>query len=852
MDNVGQERWQTVKGIFGAVVELETGARASYLDQACADDVELRAEVESLLKAHAVSDGFIEQPADRHALDVEFRGPPWIGRRVGNYRIVEDIGRGGMSEVYKAVRDDDEYHKEVAVKVLRRGYDSSSLLRHFKVEKQILATLDHPNIARLLDGGSTEEGLPYLVMDYIKGRPMDEYCAHHRLGVIARLELFRTLCTAVQYVHQHLMVHGDLKGSNVLVADDGTVKLLDFGIAKLLNPTPALRAADPKATALVALTPEYASPEQIRGGPITTASDVYSLGVLLFRLLTGVLPHRAPNGFSYDLAVRICDTEPPPLSLAAKQNESAETAGFWRQLAGDLDDIVRMTLQKDAAKRYASVEQLNEDVRRHLLGFPVAARPASVPYRVGKFVNRHRTGVAATSVLVLTLIGGIVATSWEAHIAGIERARAERHFEDVRKLANTFMFDVNGAIENLPGSTAARQMLVVNSLKYLDGLSAESASNASLQRELATAYEKVADIQGGFRSANLGDAPGAIASYRKALGIRAKLIEASPSAQEVRRELLRTYGKLAELLSDSGDQQEAIKTSRLVLEQAQKLSAAPESTAADRRNLGNAYLSLGWLLAKSGEVDHGLTLAYQGIGIYQALLESDLHDTRSRRNLAVTYGRLGEVLVNSSRYAEALTAYTRDLDIVREMADADPRNGDLQNIKGYARLGIGDALAGLGEMRAALEEHSQGVSILRALYDADARDDQARFDLAYALGQASEPLTSLGELQAAERDLQESVEILTRPAGGGGPGLNRAKAVLGVDYFRLGQVSVSHAADPRSGNVRARYCQAARQWFDRSAPILSAADRAESWRAYIGDRAGRIAKELGGCAAGRL
>ena len=847
-----QGRWQAIKGIFGAVVELETSARASYLEQACAEDAELRAEVESLLKAHAVSDGFIEQPAGLGALGVEVDapGPLWIGRRVGFYRIVEEIGRGGMSEVYKAVRDDDEYHKEVAVKVLRRGYNSRSLLRHFKVEKQILATLDHPNIARLLDGGSTEEGLPYLVMDYIRGQPIDEYCAQRRLGLAARLELFRALCGAVQHVHQHLMVHGDLKCSNVLVANDGTVKLLDFGIARLLNPTPA--PADPKATALLALTPEYASPEQIRGGPITTASDVYSLGVMLFRLITGALPYRLPNGFSYDLAARICQTEPPPPSGTARRSETAEIAGFWRELTGDLDNIALMALQKDPGQRYPSVEQLNEDVRRHLHGFPVAARSASILYMLAKFVSRHRVGLAAAVLLMLTLIGGIVATSWEAHIAGIERARAERHFEDVRKLANTFMFDVNGAIENLPGSTAARQMLVVNSLKYLDGLSAESVSNASLQRELATAYEKVADIQGGFRSANLGDAPGAIASYRKALGIRAKLIAASPSAQEVRRELLRTYGKLAELLSDNGDQQEAIKTSRLVLEQAQKLSAAPESTAADRRNLGNAYLSLGWLLAKSGEVDHGLTLAYQGIGIYQALLESDLHDTRSRRNLAVTYGRLGEVLVNSSRYAEALTAYTRDLDIVREMADADPRNGDLQNIKGYARLGIGDALAGLSEMRAALEEHSQGVSILRALYDADAKDDQARFDLAYALGQASEPLTSLGELQAAERDLQESVEILTRPAGGGGPGLNRAKAVLGVDYFRLGQVSVSHAADPRLGNGRARYCQAARQWFDRSAPILSAADRAESWRAYIGDRAGRIAKELGACAAGRL
>jgi serine/threonine protein kinase len=210
-----QERWRVMKDIFWAAADCDTGTRTAYVERACGDDAELRAEVESLLKAHAVNDGFIEQPAARHSLDIwmSAKGPAWIGRRLGAYRIVEEIGRGGMSEVYKAVRDDDEYHKEVAVKVLRGGYYSASLLDRFKVEKQILATLDHPNIARLLDGGSTEQGLPYLVMDYIRGRPIDEYCTHHNLALDKRIELFRTLCAAVQYVHQHLMVHGDLKST---------------------------------------------------------------------------------------------------------------------------------------------------------------------------------------------------------------------------------------------------------------------------------------------------------------------------------------------------------------------------------------------------------------------------------------------------------------------------------------------------------------------------------------------------------------------------------------------------------------------------------------------------------------
>ena len=704
-------RWQTVKDVFSSALEHGPEARAAFIDGACGADAELRAEVDSLLQAHAGAADFIEAPAAQRVtgLSDSTQGHAWIGRRVGVYRIVEEVGRGGMSEVYKAIRDDDEFHKEVAVKVLRHGYDTDSLLKRFRVEMQILASLDHPHIARLLDGGSTPEGLPYLVMDYIKGVPIDDYCRQHQLGIAQRLELFRTLCAAVQYVHQNLMVHGDLKCGNVLVTETGSVRLLDFGIARLLGPVAGMRIPERGLAGLVALTPEYASPEQFQGAAISTASDVYSLGVVFYRILTGGLPY----------------------------TDSGASDSPWR-LRGDLDCIARMALQKAPSDRYSSVEQLSEDIRRHLQSFPVVARPATLPYTFGKFASRHTAVLSAATLFVLTLITGIVATAWEAHVAGVQRARAERHFDDVRRLANSFMLDVNTAIENLPGSTPARQMLVTNSLEYLDALSAEAADNPSLKRELATAYEKVADVQGGFRAANLGDTAGALASYRKALAIRTALAAVSPSDRSLRRELLRNYGKLSDVLMSSGDTAGAIDSSRRTVALAEALVAAtdqgPADRIANRRNLGNAYLGLGLQMAKSGDVPHGLEYMNRGTAIYEGLVAADPGDVTSRRNLALAYGRAGETLLDSTdRYEDARLMHGKTLAIVRGLADADPHNGNLTKIEGYALLGIGGALVKEGKTQEALGRQSQAVSLFRALADADPKNEEAQRDLADAL-----------------------------------------------------------------------------------------------------------------------
>lgn len=566
-------RWQKIKDTFAAALELEESARGAFLEQACSGDAELLREVQSLLESHINSGDFIE----RSALEETFGFEPrfvrsWIGRRVGVYRIVAEIGSGGMSEVYRAVRDDDEYHKEVAVKLLRSGFDTHGLLRRFKVEKQILATLDHPNIAKLLDGGSTEEGLPFLVMDYIPGSPIDDYCAAHRLRLHQRLELFLTLCNAVQHVHQHLMVHGDLKCSNVLVKDDGTLKLLDFGIARLLSPTSAQSTSDAAPTALVALTPDYASPEQIRGGSITTASDVYSLGVTLFRLLTGTLPYRLSNGMAYQLAAQICEVEAPLPSAVLRANKISDIPIFWRELSGDLDNIVLRSLEKDPARRYQGVDELSADIVRHLQGFPVKAREAGATHRFVKFLRRNRTAVVAASLVGLALLGGILATSWQARVASEQRARAERRFNDVRALARSLVFELDDSIRKLPGANVGRKIIIERSLQYLDNLAQEAGGDVSLQRELAAEFERIGDLQDGAFQESAGDAANSLESYRKALSIRTAVAQTRASNLQDRLALAHSYRRLTLAAWGHGDLTAALQYGRDAVAEANRLA----------------------------------------------------------------------------------------------------------------------------------------------------------------------------------------------------------------------------------------------------------------------------------------
>ena len=308
------ERWQHVREILDHAIALSADGRLEYLDKTCAGDAELRAEVESLVRSHEqAGNEFLNNPAvDLRSLAPDANGKPsYIGRRIGVYKILEEIGHGGMGEVYRAARVDGQYDKQVAIKLVRVGLDTPFLVERFRHERQILASLDHPNIARLHDGGTTEDGMPYLVMELIEGIPIDQYCDEHDLGITERLQLFTQVCAAVQYAHQRLVIHRDIKPNNILVTEDRVPKLLDFGIAKILDPL-----AGAETTMFGPMTPEYASPEQIRGEPITTATDVYSLGIVLYRLLTGKSPYPETTRTPHEFARMVCEAEPTRPSTA--------------------------------------------------------------------------------------------------------------------------------------------------------------------------------------------------------------------------------------------------------------------------------------------------------------------------------------------------------------------------------------------------------------------------------------------------------------------------------------------------------------------------------------------------------
>lgn len=428
------ERWREVDSLFAGALERPAAERRAFLD-ACGCDPELRREVERLLAADERIDTFLETPAGE-ALGLPV---PWSdeGGRVGPYRLLRRIGSGGMGTVYLARRDDEHFERLVAVKVLRSDLESPEARQRFMVERQILARLEHPNIARLYDGGCTEDGRPYLVMELVEGLPVDRYCDRHRLTVDQRLDLFRRICAAVQYAHQHLLVHRDLKPGNILVTPEGEPKLLDFGIAKQLGPEEEEDAGDGAFPDLRAMTPVYASPEQVQGKAITTASDVYSLGVLLYELLAGRSPYRVVHrrGQELEAAILGAELEPPSRTLFRPEEPAPESiaeargtlpAALGRRLRGDLDHIVLCALRKDPQRRYTSVALLSQDLENHLALLPVTARPGTVSYRAGKFVRRHRT--AMVGALLAALLGITLLTSFVIQGRRVARERDKARY----------------------------------------------------------------------------------------------------------------------------------------------------------------------------------------------------------------------------------------------------------------------------------------------------------------------------------------------------------------------------------------------------------------------------------------
>ena len=701
-----------------------------------------------------------------------------LGQRVGPYQLVEEIGIGGMGEVYRAFRDDDQYKKEVAIKLVRAGQNSRFVIARFKHERQVLASLDHPNIARLLDGGTTDDGIPYFLMELIEGQPLTEYCDQHKLPITERLKLFLEVCSAVQYAHQRLIIHRDLKPSNILVTGEGTPKLLDFGIAKILGPAASVQTAAATVSMFRLLTPAYASPEQIEGEAITTASDVYSLGVVLYECLTGLRPCGNKLSSPHEISRAVCEVEPekpstvvrraeapiaddqtleiPPIAISAVREGTPERLA--KRLRGDLDNIVLMALRKEPQRRYASVEQFAGDIRRHLENLPVTATGDSLSYRTTKFIARHKTGVAAAIALFAVVLGGISATLYEAHRARLNELRAEKRFNDVRTLANSLIFDIHDSIQNLPGSTPARKKLLEQAVEYLDSLSKESRGDVSLERELALAYQRIGLLQGNGLDANLGQTEAGLASLRKSLALFDSVASRNRTNTNDQLNLAHAGRVLSSLLANSGK-----PDAKQQIERALAITAA---LLRDNNTNGDV------LSERAGELD--LLASFQqdsgdaagaadslrlALSISEGRLREDPQSRKLQGAIAVGRVRLGNVLAQEGLRSQALEVNGAGLDLFESLAR------DQNDARIRRQLAVATGFRGMiqlmnGNPGQALATFQRSHRRLQPLTSADPENVLYRMDNAGNQADLGNALTLLGRPKEGLRELDRALQTL--------------------------------------------------------------------------------------------
>jgi non-specific serine/threonine protein kinase/serine/threonine-protein kinase len=800
------ERWRRLEDLFHAMLELPPERRAAALAAACGDDAELLSDVQRLLEADGHATTFVNGAATGLERSAALVVPH--DTHIGAYRIVGELGRGGMGTVYLGQRADTQFDMRAAIKVIKRGMDSDAVLQRFRHERQILAGLEHPNIARLLDGGTTGDGLPYFVMEYVDGQPLDEYCSRRRLPVDERLRLFRQVCAAVSYAHQHLVVHRDIKPSNILVAADGVPKLVDFGIAKLLEgdesgSTLATELAGP------AMTPQYASPEQLRVERVTTVSDVYALGVLLYEVLAGARPYDLTGRTPAESRSIVLDSEVvKPSTTAARGGDDV----LSRRLRGDLDSIVISAMRKDPAERYGSVALLDDDVRRHLERLPVLARGDSWTYRAARFVRRRKLGVAAAAAILITLVAGVIATMWQARIAREERARAERRFNDVRKLANAVLFEYHDAIEALPGATAVRERLVSDARTYLNSLAAEADGDPVLQRELAAAYERLGNVLGRPSTANLGDTAGAMDSYRKALRIREALVAADPRAPQARRELAESHRRIGWLSLGTADasagrdhlQQAVAIYTQLVAERPDDLD--------NRLGVAGAHNDLAAALEDVGDLTGALESERRGLAFLEAAPASVQKNTEFRRTLSITHESIARSLYSNGDTPGALASNAKALALRTALADENPANATIRRMLAISYQNDGDFREDAGDAAGALASFRRKLPIDEELLAADPANVQAHTDIAYTLKRLGDLLAAQGAHAEALLDYRRSADqwqylrAHTRDAGIDlelavtGAGVARMQASLGngsaaVEAARRAEILIEKVPD---------------------------------------------------------
>ena len=741
------EQWARVSELLETAVALPPGQREPWLDRACDDDV-VAASVRELLAAYERDPDYLERQADPRGAVDQADHDVLAGRRVGAYRLTREIGRGGMGVVYEAVRDDETFDRRAAVKMLP-AWSAAVLAERFRFERRVLAGLDHPGIARLIDAGATDEGAPFCVMEFVDGQPIDAWCEARHLDLADRARLLVRVSEAVAYAHGHLVVHRDLKPSNILVTADGQPKLLDFGIATLLDDERGLSIGTTR-TGFTSFTPEFASPEQVRGEKVTIGTDVYSLGVLLYLLLAGRRPYDL-RGLAPIEALRVvCEVDPPRPSSVAP-------APLAARLAGDLDTIVMKALRKAPADRYATVGDLAADLRAWLDHRPIAAAPASWMYRTRRFVRRHAVAVAAATAASLAVVGGAAATAWQARVARQERALADARFRDVRQLANAVVGPLYDAIAKVPGSTEARQVLVKEALTYLDRLSAQAGDDLDLTRELAEAYEKIGDVQGSPFGPNLGDRDAAAASYARLASLRTAVLARRPDDAAARLGMAEADRRLGDLAFGRNQFDEALAAYRRATDRLQPF-AAPGATDAVLA-LARVHDRIGNTLARQARYADAAAAFERALALVRPLADGPDAPPAARRFLMASLGNSGDVPYYQGRYAEALARYDEARAIARQAAEsaADPAGAkrDLQLTTTRSVY----ALIALGRLDEAAALEREAVRLLSDLVTLDPRATSRRFELAQARRGVAVRELQLRRYDDARREVREALAV---------------------------------------------------------------------------------------------
>jgi serine/threonine protein kinase len=753
------ERWQQIREVLEKALEMAPGERSAFLNRACSSDPSLRQEVETLLASSPdVRSSFLQSsaPADGLSMDQDRFGA--VGTLdagqvfAQRFQLVRKLGEGGMGQVWLAEQT-SPVRRQVALKLIKAGMYDEAIVQRFQSERQSLAIMDHPAIAKVFDAGTTPHGQPYFVMEYVPGPPITEYCDQKKLKIRDRLELFIQACEGVQHAHQKAIIHRDLKPPNILVVEvDGkpVPRIIDFGLAKAATPQVGGEHTFTQLGHFVG-TPGYMSPEQADPGfrdgvqDIDTRTDVYSLGVVLYVLLAGLQPFETKQRQKQpldELLRKVREEEPPRPSAKVSTDRGASTATAEARgtepkelvslLRGDLDCITMKALEKDRARRYGTPSELAADIRRYLNQEPVVARPASAVYRSGKFIKRNKLLLAVAAVFALVILAGAVATVREARIARMQETRAEQRFESLRKLTNSLLFELHDSIQYLPGSTTARELVVRRALEYLDQIAAEARNDPATLRDLAAAYERLGRILGEERYPHLGGAGSAEQAKQlcdKALAIRRSLAAANPGDPSLQFDLIETMMTVAEMYYQLGDIDGALDLQQQRLSIEDRLAASHNS-----EDLGYAtaqtLIDIGALKIAYDEYGSAVDYERRALTINQALLDANPTSFRIRRRVEISHSWLATALKFDRKFAEAVGEYRKALAIAEQLAAGNPNDTSLQEMLSTVHEDLCKCLAYAGLSSEVRGHCLKAIAINRKLMKSDKSNLEASEDLA--------------------------------------------------------------------------------------------------------------------------